>query len=258
MILAGAATGIVLLVPGALTQVGVIVFGAAIGWLVGRGQSISSGEIEPETNLHRRRHGAIALIVFVTLLVALPLMSRGIESRQLAAIDGFYRAGALVFGGGHVVLPLLREEVVPKGWVSDDEFLAGYGAAQALPGPLFAFAGYVGAAMGQGVNRWMMGVLCLLAIFLPAWLLIGGALPFWRRLRAKTWAQAALRGANAAVVGLLLAALWRPVIVEAVHDWRDALAAAIAMLLLMLKVPVVCVVAALALTGQWWLAQASW
>ena len=118
--------------------------------------------------------------------------------QELAVFDSFYRAGSLVFGGGHVVLPLLRAEVVPNGWVGDDTFLAGYGAAQAVPGPLFTFAAYLGTTIHSGPNAWLGGLWCLLGIFLPAWLLIAGALPFWQQLRAKTWAQAALRGANAA------------------------------------------------------------
>src|SRR6185437_5363979 len=126
------------------------------------------------------------------------------QRRNQAYFDSFYRSGSLVFGGGHVVLPLLRQEIVPRGWLSDDLFLAGYGAAQAVPGPLFTFAAYLGTAMQPGALAWMNGLWCLLGIFLPAWLLIGGALPFWHSLRTKAWAQASLRGANAAVVGVLL------------------------------------------------------
>src|SRR5690606_18238928 len=122
----------------------------------------------------------------------------------------FYRSGALVFGGGHVVLPLLRAEVVPRGWLTDDHFLAGYGAAQAMPGPMFAFSAYLGAAMPEGL-RWLNALWCLFAIFLPGWLLIGGALPLWHRVRAMAGAQSILLGANAAVVGVLLSALYSPV-----------------------------------------------
>jgi chromate transporter len=125
-----------------------------------------------------------------------------------------YPSGSLVFGGGHVVLPLLRAEVVPRGWLTDEQFLAGYGAAQALPGLMFAFSAYLGAVMMPGPHAWMTGFWCLLAIFLPAWLLIGGALPFWHRLWRERWSQAALAGANASVVGVLLAALYRPAIIE--------------------------------------------
>jgi chromate transporter len=143
-----------------------------------------------------------------------------------------------VFGGGHVVLPLLRAEVVPNGWVGDDAFLAGYGAAQALPGPLFTFAAYLGTVIHPGSKAWIEGLWCLLAIFLPAWLLIAGALPFWQQLRAKVWAQAALRGANAAVVGVLLAALYNPVWTTGVRSASDvAIAVAAFAFLQWWKVP---------------------
>jgi chromate transporter len=160
-----------------------------------------------------------------------------------------------VFGGGHVVLPLLRAEVVPTGWLADDQFLAGYGAAQAAPGPLFTFAAYLGAAMDAGIPGWLNGLWCLVAIFLPAWLLIGGALPFWHRVRAKQWAQAALAGANAAVVGVLLAALYNPVITEGIHGQADVVAALDAFSVLEhWKAPPWLVVVAMAGVGQWVLA----
>ena len=130
---------------------------------------------------------------------------------SLKLFDAFYRAGSLVFGGGHVVLPLLQASVVPPGWVSNDAFLAGYGAAQAVPGPLFTFAAYLGAVMGPQPNGWLGARLCLVAVFLPSFLLVIGALPFWDDLRRRPGAQGALRGVNAAVVGLLLAALYNPV-----------------------------------------------
>ena len=125
--------------------------------------------------------------------------------------EAFYRAGSLVFGGGHVVLPLLQASVVPPGWVSNDAFLAGYGAAQAVPGPLFTFSAYLGAVMGPQPNGWLGATLCLVAMFLPSFFLTIGALPFWDELRRRPAAQSALRGVNAAVVGLLLAALYNPV-----------------------------------------------
>jgi chromate transporter len=156
--------------------------------------------------------------VYIALLLALPLVATSHGARVLAS---FYRAGALVFGGGHVVLPLLRAEVVPPGWISDHAFLAGYGAAQALPGPLFSFAAYLGATIFAGPHAWLGGLACLLAIYLPAWLVIGGALPFWHSLRGQAWAQGALRGANAAVVGILLAALINPIATESLTGWAD-------------------------------------
>jgi chromate transporter len=123
----------------------------------------------------------------------------------------YYRAGALVFGGGHVVLPLLQAAVTPPGWIDNDTFLAGYGAAQAVPGPLFSFAAYLGAAMGLAPNGVFGAALCLVAIYLPSFLLIIGVLPFWKMLREQRFVRAALRGVNASVVGLLAAALYRPV-----------------------------------------------
>jgi chromate transporter len=195
------------------------------------------------------------LILCGTLLLVLPVAARATGSKDLAVFDSFYRSGALVFGGGHVVLPLLRAEVGPPSheWVSDDAFLAGYGAAQAVPGPLFTFAGYLGAAIYRGPHAWTSiagGVWCLVAIFLPAWLLIGGALPFWGSLRGKTWAQAGLRGANAAVVGVLLAALYSPVCTEAIGGLWDAVAAAVGLVLLFVRVPPIVVVALMAAVGM--------
>jgi chromate transporter len=195
---------------------------------------------------------AASLSLFVLLLLGLPVLARVSGGRAAAVFDGFYRAGSLVFGGGHVVLPLLRSEVVPPGWISDDAFLAGYGAAQALPGPLFTFAGYLGTVIQSGAHAWTGGVLALFAIFLPAWLLVGGAYPFWHLIRGKAWARAALDGANAAVVGLLLAALYRPVCTEGIRDVRDVAAAAAAIVLLAtLRAPPWAVVLLMAAAGQW-------
>jgi chromate transporter len=146
--------------------------------------------------------------------------------------EALYRAGSLVFGGGHVVLPLLQASVVPPGWVGNDAFLAGYGAAQAVPGPLFTFSAYLGAVMGPSPNGITGAVLCLVAIFLPSFLLVLGMLPFWDRLRRLTQVQAALRGVNAAVVGLLLAALYNPVWTAGITSASDFALAAVAFLLL--------------------------
>ena len=176
--------------------------------------------------------------MFFVLLIGLPLASSVVHSQSLALFDAFYRAGSLVFGGGHVVLPLLQAEVVPRGWVSNDAFLAGYGAAQAVPGPLFTFAAYLGAVMGPPPNGWAGALLCLVAVFLPSFLLVIGALPFWEDLRSRPAAQAALKGVNAAVVGLLLAALYHPVWTAGITRAADfALAAAAFLLLFMWKTP---------------------
>ncbi|MFN7698850.1 MAG: chromate efflux transporter [Deltaproteobacteria bacterium] len=243
---------VLLSVPGAVAQLGVIAFGGLVGWRLYR-DTIAVGAV-PGTTTGARGHvaAAAALVAFFALLVALPALASATGSHHLAVFDSFYRSGSLVFGGGHVVLPLLRAEIVPRAWLTDDQFLAGYGAAQALPGPMFAFSAYLGAAMSPGSTSWLGGLWCLLGIFLPAWLLIGGALPFWHRLRAKRWAQAALAGANAAVVGVLLAALYNPVFTESVRGPRDVVAALLAFgLLEHWKAPPWLVVVGSAAAGQW-------
>ncbi|MEZ4394096.1 MAG: chromate efflux transporter [Polyangiales bacterium] len=245
-----ASAAALLAAPGALAQLGVIAVGALVGWALYRDE-VAVAESSNEAPRHHLAAGA-ALALFAALLVALPALASATGSRALAVFDAFYRAGSLVFGGGHVVLPLLRAELVPRGWISHDRFLAGYGAAQALPGPLFTFAAYLGAAMRPGPRAWAQGLWSLLAIFLPAWLLIGGALPFWHRLRATRAAQAALAGANAAVVGVLLAALYDPVFTGAVHRRADGVAALLAYgLLETWKTPPWLVVIAMAAAGQW-------
>jgi chromate transporter len=166
-----------------------------------------------------RAQAAIALAVFAGLMILLPLVAG--QSQVLAVIDSFYRAGALVFGGGHVVLPLLQGEVVAPGWVTPDQFLAGYGATQAVPGPLFTFAAYLGAVLGPAPNGVVGAAIALVAVFLPGFLILIGVLPFWDRLRARALAQSLMQGANAAVVGILGAALYDPVFTGAVTDLRD-------------------------------------
>lgn len=191
-----------------------------------------------------------ALLLFFVLLLGLPVLAEVSGSQAQALVDAFYRTGALVFGGGHVVLPLLQAEVVPPGWIGDEAFLAGYGAAQAVPGPLSTFAAYLGAAMDPAPNGWLGGLLCLVAVFAPSFLLVVGALPFWERLRHQPRAQAALLGVNATVVGLLLAALYHPVWTSAVRgpaDFGLGLAAFVA--LTAWKLPPWLVVLACALTG---------
>ena len=240
-----------LVIPGAMSQVGVIATGAIVGWRLYRDLPILP---KPPVAAGVKGHMAAvgALVAFGVLLVVPRVVASATGDKSVAVFDAFYRPGALVFGGGHVVLPLLREAIVPRGWMSDDMFLAGYGAAQAVPGPLFSFAGYLGAVIHGRPHAWMGGALSLFAIFLPCWLLIAGALPFWHQLRAKVWMQAALRGANAAVVGILLAALYTPVITEGVRDARDVAAALLAFgLLVSWKVPPWAVVLTSAAAGQW-------
>jgi chromate transporter len=247
----GAAAALLAL-PGAIAQLGVIAVGGLVGFALYR-HGIAVGA-PPSTQNRGGRHlfAGAALVAFLALLFTLPALAAVTGSREVAFFDSFYRSGSLVFGGGHVVLPLLRAELVPRGWLTDDQFLAGYGAAQALPGPMFAFSAYLGAAMSPGPTSWLNGLWCLLAMFLPGWLLIGGALPFWQQLRTKRWAQAALAGANAAVVGVLLAALYNPVFSESVRGPSDLIAALVAFALLEhWRAPPWLVVAASAAAGQW-------
>lgn len=193
--------------PSPWGQVSVIILAAVVGMLLFKPQQ---GEVHDPLPLNvRRRVGLFWLALFFALLLGLPLLTAMFPNQTLAMMDAFYRLGSLVFGGGHVVLPLLQAEVVPTGWVDNDAFLAGYGAAQAVPGPLFTFAAFFGASMNQAPTGWLGGLICLLAIFAPSFLLVVGALPFWEHLRRNLRTQAALLGINAAVVGLLLANLWR-------------------------------------------------
>jgi len=168
-----------------------------------------------------KKLGVAAWIVFFILLVGLPLVRLIVSSHTLEVFDSFFRVGSLVFGGGHVVLPLLQTEVVGPGWVSNEQFIAGYGAAQAVPGPLFTFSAYLGAVMATEPNGWTGAALALVAIFLPSFLLLTGALPFWDLLRSMPAFQSALKGINAAVVGLLLTALYNPVWTSAIHSPAD-------------------------------------
>jgi len=215
--IAAVASVIVLFGGTSLAQISAIVFGAAAGlWLCRGGQPSESGHLIVPIS---RRAGMAALIVFLILLAGLPFL-RSLGS-DAALFDAFYRSGALVFGGGHVVLPLLREAFVTPGWVSDDAFLAGYGAAQAVPGPLFTFAAYLGAVANPSAHGVPGAALGLIGIFLPGILVLLGTLPFWDALRRKTFAQAMMRGVNAAVVGLLGTALYNPVWTSSVRQPGD-------------------------------------
>jgi len=222
-----------LAVPAAAGQIGAIVAGGLIGW-----GALRSGAPSPTgapLAIHLPRPWSVAAaLTFLLLLFGLPALSAAVPSQAIALFDSFYRSGSLVFGGGHVVLPLLQAEVVPPGWVTNDAFLAGYGAAQAVPGPLFTFAAYLGTVMGAVPNGWLGGLICLVAIFLPSFLLLIGALPFWNSLRRRPAAQSTIRGVNAAVVGLLLAALYKPVWTSAIFTPADFAIGIVAFLLLTL------------------------
>jgi chromate transporter len=217
--LAVVAALVTLAAPTAAGQVLVIAAAGLVGWRFLPAAGMAGA---PRVRVPVSRALALgALAVFFALLLGTPILRYVAPAQPLAAFDSFFRAGSLVFGGGHVVLPLLQAEVVPPGWVSGEHFLAGYGAAQAVPGPLLTFAAYLGAVMGPSPNGWAGAALALGAIFLPSFLLVVGALPFWDVLRARAGFQAALRGVNAAVVGLLLAALYHPVWTGAIRAPAD-------------------------------------
>ncbi len=227
--IAAAAVAIVAFVPGAPGMVGAIGIGAIAGWILRRGtkQQVSGHVTMPVG----RVQAGFCLAVFAALLLVLPLFADA--AQVLAVLDGFYRSGALVFGGGHVVLPLLQAETVAPGWVSPDTFLAGYGAAQAVPGPLFTFAAYLGAVLGPEPNGIAGAAIALFALFLPGFLILSGVLPFWDRFRTMATAQSLMQGANAAVVGILGGALYSPVFTSAIADMRDLALALVCLVLLM-------------------------
>ncbi|QJD92214.1 chromate efflux transporter [Duganella dendranthematis] len=242
------AAGVALLFPSAGGQVCIIAAAGMLGVLWLRPGHVLDHDPLPITV--SRRAGVIWLSLFFILLAGLPMLGALLRHQAIADINAFYRAGALVFGGGHVVLPLLQAAVVPPGWVSNDAFLAGYGATQAMPGPLFTFAAFLGASMSRAPSGWIGGMLCLLAIFAPSFLLIAGALPFWERLRRNLRMQAALMGVNAAVVGLLLAALYHPVWTSAIDAPPDVAMAVLALVALMFwKLPPWLVVAGGSVVG---------
>jgi chromate transporter len=207
--MAAAAAAIVLAFPSAWGQVVAILLGGGAGLLLIRSMLPTDHTVLPHAV--SRTAAIVALALFFIMLLGLPLLATAIPSQSLQLFNAFYRAGSLVFGGGHVVLPLLREAFVSPGWVSDDTFLAGYGAAQAVPGPLFTFSAYLGAVIGPQPHGLAGAVLGLIGIFLPGILILLGMLPFWDAFRSRPGAQAAMRGVNAAVVGLLGAALYNPV-----------------------------------------------
>lgn len=248
-----AAALVFLLWPTSIGQIGAIAVGALIG-LFFLEDGRDGGHVAMTVPVGRTA-GAAALILFFTLLFGLPVLAAAYPGHALAMFDSFYRTGSLVFGGGHVVLPLIQSEVVPPGWVGNDAFLAGYGAAQAVPGPLFTFSAYLGTVSQTPPNGWLGALICLIAIFLPSFLLTVGALPFWEELRRVRRIRSALAGVNAVVVGLLLAALYNPVWTGAIAGPMDFGLALVAFVLLAFwKWPPWLVVVLTAL-GGWLLAQ---
>jgi chromate transporter len=229
-----AACLVCLAIPSSPGQITAILLGALAGITMlpnemqGADKPISMG-IRIPTGL------AVALLAaFFALLFGLPLLADATGSHLVRLVDAFYRAGSLVFGGGHVVLPLLQSTVVGPGWVGQDVFLAGYGATQAMPGPIFTFAAFLGAVETTGPNGWVGALVATMSIFASSFLLVGGLLPFWDTLRHRTGVRAALRGVNAAVVGVLLAALFTPIWTGAVHSSGDFGLGLVAFLLLTL------------------------
>ncbi|MEM0967094.1 MAG: chromate efflux transporter [Verrucomicrobiota bacterium] len=222
---------VALLFPTVLTQIGTIGLGALGGWILIPSTQEKSGSGETRFSLSKRK-GVLCLLTFFILLVGLSIGAAVSQFRALEYFDGFYRSGAFVFGGGHVVLPLLEEAVVQPGWVSQTDFLAGYGAAQAVPGPLFTFAAFLGASAAEAPNGWFGGLFCLVAIYIPSILLVTGILPFWESLRQNRGAKRALAGTNAAVVGLLLAAFYDPIWTASIISPSAAAFALVAFLLL--------------------------
>ncbi len=201
---------VTLFFPTAVGQIAIIIFAGIIGYFLYRNQEIP--EIKEINVSISKTIGVIAWVLFFLLLFGLPLVRQFSQHLYIGLFDTFYRVGAIVFGGGHVVLPMIEREVVPQGWISEEVFLAGYGATQAVPGPLFTFSSYLGAA----IDGWEAAIIAVVAMFLPSFFLIIGTLPFWNSIRRKSFVQAALIGVNAAVVGILLAALYDPVFTSAI------------------------------------------
>ncbi len=228
--IAALAAVLILFSTSSLAQIGAILLGGGAGlWLCRGAPPAMQGHMPVPVS---RKAGIVALFLFFLLLIGIPILQSFVRMQGVALFDAFYRSGALVFGGGHVVLPLLRQAFVTPGWVSDDAFLAGYGAAQAVPGPLFTFSAYLGTVVHATPHGLAGAVLGLLAIFLPGVLILVGTLPFWEDFRKRAVAQAAMRGVNAAVVGLLGAALYNPVWTSAVRTPADFAIALVGFVLL--------------------------
>lgn len=241
-------TALVLILPFGFGQVGVILLGGICGRILLH-DSKDLPHTPMKTNMSKNI-AAMMLVVLVCLLVFLPLAAAISGLQSIKMFDSFFRAGSLVFGGGHVVLPLLKSEVVTPGWVSADSFMAGYGAAQAIPGPLFAFSAYLGTVSQIPPSGYIGALICLVAAFLPSFLLVFGTLPFWEQIRKYQGMRSAMQGINAAVVGLLLSAFYNPVWTSAILSPRDFAFAAIGFLLLVFwKMPSWAVVLLTAISG---------
>jgi chromate transporter len=211
--------GVLLVIGNAWIQLLVVIGGAIAGIYLCRG--CAAKEVASQIPIHYgRKLGGILLLLFFGLLAGLPLFSTP-NATLISMAEAFYRAGALVFGGGHVVLPLLEDSVVSSGWITSEVFLAGYGASQAIPGPVFAFSAYLGAVTPTGHNEWLGASTALIFMFMPGFLLVAGILPFWRAISHNTAVARAVAGVNAAVVGLLAAALYDPIFISAIQSGVD-------------------------------------
>ena len=220
----------VLLIPSIWGQVLVIIISGIIGLLVFKPNTVIAYNSLPISITTRT--GWFWLAIFFILLIGLPFLKIIFPNQIISLIDAFYRTGSLVFGGGHVVLPLLQNEIVSTGWLNNDTFLAGYSLAQAVPGPLFTFAAFLGASMEGSSANWIVGLICLLAIFIPSFLLVFGTLPYWERMRNNSHMRAALYSINAAVVGILLAALYQPIWTSSIYKPQNFCMALIALIAL--------------------------
>ena len=216
----GATAGLVI-AHGPVAQILALSAGALFGLLMLRDEPVPEVPDDPAARTVSKAVSMGALVAFALILGLLPFLAAWLQSPTLGLASVFYRTGALVFGGGHVVLPLLQSEIVGRGWMAADPFLAGYGAVQALPGPLFSFAGFVGAAQAGTPGGWIGGLVALVAIFAPSLLLVVGVMPFWDQLKTRPAARGALAGVNAVVVGVLAAALWNPVLSSSVRTVAD-------------------------------------
>ncbi len=257
-ILALTATIILVVNPTALMQLFVLGAGIIAGIFLSGNKSAEIQKTESKSKTYSyasfvQKLGPVSAIIFGILLFALPLLAIAYTSPIIEIANIFFQSGALVFGGGHVVLPLLQSQLVPNGLISHTDFMAGYGMAQAIPGPLFTFAAYLGVMMPTGLPAWISGIVCLIIIFLPAILLVLAVIPFWDSIRGNSYIQAGLYGINAVVVGLLLAALINPILILSLKSGFDIIIIlGLFLLLVFSRLPVWLVILGASLAGYAW------
>ena len=257
-ILALTATIILVVNPTALMQLFVLGAGIIAGIFLSGNKSAEIQKTESKSKTYSyasfiQKLGPVSAIIFGILLFALPLLAIAYTSPIIEIANIFFQSGALVFGGGHVVLPLLQSQLVPNGLISHTDFMAGYGMAQAIPGPLFTFAAYLGVMMPTGLPAWISGIVCLIIIFLPAILLVLAVIPFWDSIRGNSYIKAGLYGINAVVVGLLLAALINPILILSLKSGFDIIIIlGLFLLLVFSRLPVWLVILGASLAGYAW------